>query len=301
MTDRDVSDDEMLYFLSRTRSDVRALDALLSGDCAPADAPAELRLAVDVLTVLRGPADQYEVAGWGQALVAFRELAGQQRSRPSPRWRAGLIASLLGARLAVAGAGVAMAAVLGGGIAAYTGSLPAVLQKIAHETIAAPDVHSSKPIPARQRPGHPVGPSAAGSAEHGLCNAYQHGDAKKRAVAFRNLVAAAGGVGKVAAYCAQPAQGTTSSPGRRTGQVSPSAHPTNQHKPAVPSAAVSHGNGNGVPHPRWKVVASSVTGAGGTVTFSVAPRVKTQVELEFAGDASYRKSRSNVVTLLPVR
>lgn len=53
--------------------------------------------------------------------------------------------------------------------------------------------------------------------------------------------------------------------------------------------------------PRWKVIATNVTGAGGAVTFSVAPKVKTQVELVFAGATGYRGSHSNVVTLRPVR
>lgn len=248
MTNRDVSDDEMLYFPRPTRPGARALDALLSGDCTPADAPAVLRPAVEVLAVLTGPADQHEVAGWGQALIAFREVAGHLEGEPPARrqrWRSRLIAALLGAKLAVAGAGVAMAAVLGGGIAAYTGSLPAVLQKIAHDTIAAPGVHTSKPKPARQRPGHPVGPSVAGSAQHGLCTAYQHADASHRAVAFRNLAAAAGGVGKVAAYCSAAAPGAVSSSGHRMGQVSSPAPPASRRKPAVPSGAASHGGGNG--------------------------------------------------------
>jgi hypothetical protein len=54
--------------------------------------------------------------------------------------------------------------------------------------------------------------------------------------------------------------------------------------------------------PRWKVVATGPTGADGAITFDVvAPKAKTQFKYVFAGDASYRASHSNVVTLLPVR
>ena len=54
--------------------------------------------------------------------------------------------------------------------------------------------------------------------------------------------------------------------------------------------------------PRWKVVAMGPTGSGGAITFDVvAPKTKTQFKYVFAGDASYRASHSNVITLWPVR
>ena len=53
--------------------------------------------------------------------------------------------------------------------------------------------------------------------------------------------------------------------------------------------------------PRWKVVAVGTTGTGGSVTFTVAPKVKTQFKLVFAGDATYRESHSNVITLRPAK
>jgi hypothetical protein len=54
--------------------------------------------------------------------------------------------------------------------------------------------------------------------------------------------------------------------------------------------------------PRWKVVAIGTTGPGGAITFDVVtPKTKTQFKYVFAGDARYRASHSNVVTLSPVR
>lgn len=54
--------------------------------------------------------------------------------------------------------------------------------------------------------------------------------------------------------------------------------------------------------PRWKVVATGPTGTGGAITFDVVtPKTKTQFKYVFAGDASYRASHSNVITLSPVR
>ena len=189
---------------------------------------------------LQAPPDQREVAGWGEALTVYREMASRPgtsaRLRP---WRPARPASLLSARLAAA-AGAAAIAVLGGGTAAaYTGSLPGALQKIAHEAIAAPDVRDSPATPTVPGSAHPAGPSVRGAAAYGLCNAYQHaeahGAANQRAVAFRNLVYAAGGADKVAAYCASVSHpGPTSPPGRRVGQMSSSANPGHGRKPTAP-------------------------------------------------------------------
>ena len=53
--------------------------------------------------------------------------------------------------------------------------------------------------------------------------------------------------------------------------------------------------------PRWRVVATGTTGAGGTITFFGTPTVKMQFKYVFAGDSTYRASHSNVITLKPVR
>ena len=53
--------------------------------------------------------------------------------------------------------------------------------------------------------------------------------------------------------------------------------------------------------PRWAVVTTGTTGADGSVTFPVAPTVKTQFKMVFAGDSTYRKSHSNVITLKAVK
>jgi hypothetical protein len=52
---------------------------------------------------------------------------------------------------------------------------------------------------------------------------------------------------------------------------------------------------------RWVAVETGTTGSSGSVTFSVAPTVKSQFKLVFAGDSTYRKSHSNVITLKPVK
>ena len=53
--------------------------------------------------------------------------------------------------------------------------------------------------------------------------------------------------------------------------------------------------------PRWTVVATGTTDANGSVTFTVAPTTRTQFKLVFAGDSTFRKSHSNVITLKAVK
>jgi len=252
MTEPRDSDSEMpsFPFPWTTRPDGRADDALLAGTCQPEEAPAELRAVAEVFAALRAPADQREVAGWGQALIAYREVTGRPEAASRSRWRQ-RIAAPLGTKLAAV-AGVAVVAVLGGGVAAaYTGNLPVTLQRVAHDTIAAPGVPENRAAPTPGGPGHPVhpvGPRATGSAAYGLCQAYQraegHGNASQRAVAFRNLINAAGGRDQVTAYCASVQHpGAANPPGRRVGQ--PGATPTHPSHHGKPTTAPSHGNGGG--------------------------------------------------------
>jgi hypothetical protein len=53
--------------------------------------------------------------------------------------------------------------------------------------------------------------------------------------------------------------------------------------------------------PRWKVVATGATGTGGTITFDVTPKAKTQFKYVFAGDSTYRASHSNTITVSPAK
>jgi hypothetical protein len=241
MTDRGVPDGEM--FRWQTRPEFRSLDALLSG--SPEDAPAGLRPVAEVLAALQAPPDPGEFAGWNRALTAFRQAPGLPELSPRPRSRRP--GSRLGAKLAAAAAAAAAAALGGGIAAAYTGMLPAALQRIAHSTIAAPAPVPAAGVrparPAATTTGRPEGPDGTGSAAYGLCTAYQHAEASQRAAAFRKLVIAAGGEAKVAAYCGWgPNPGATATPGdgRSNSPAVPSAtHPSHGGKPTV---TPSHGS-----------------------------------------------------------
>ena len=172
-----------------------------------------------------------------------------------------MLTVLLTAKAAAAAAAAAVA--LGGvAAAAYTSTLPAPAQRFAHSVIGAPSPSPSPSASPSHRPGTPhatpartdaVGPDATGPAAFGLCNAYAHakahGTASQKAVAFRNLAAAAGGAAKIAAYCtavphpgnSQPGQ-SASAPTHPAGHPSshatgkPSSHPT-PHQGGRPSSA----------------------------------------------------------------
>jgi len=164
----------------------------------------------------------------------------------------------------ITAAAAAAAAALGGvAAAAYTGTLPAPAQQFAHSVIGAPSPQPS------HRPGTPqatpartdaVGPDATGPAASGLCTAYAHakahGTASQKAMAFRNLAAAAGGAAKIAAYC-------TTVPHPRSSQSSQSAsaptHPAGRpasHPTGKPS---SHPTPHPTPHPTGRPSSAPTT------------------------------------------
>ena len=247
-----VSDADMPNIPGSQRADVPelpdgALDALLTGDLVTDEACAGLQPAAALLAALNAAPQDGELAGHARALAEFRHRGSMPvRARRSPRRRPRLLTALLTAKAAAAA--VVSAAALGGvAAAAYISTLPAPAQQFAHSVIGAPS-----PQP-RHRPGTPqpshgpgtpqatpartdaVGPDATGPASFGLCTAYAHakahGTASQKAVAFRNLAAAAGGAAKIAAYCAavpHPGSSQSSQPAPApTHPVGPPAsHPT---------------------------------------------------------------------------
>ncbi len=232
------------------------LDALLAGDLLTEDAATGLQPIAALLAALTAAPEGSELAGHAPALAQFRRWdAMPVRSRQTADRRPRLLTSLLSAKAAAAA--VAAAAALGGlATAAYAGALPAPAQQFAHNTIGAP---SPKPShsPASQPTATPVGPDATGPAAFGLCTAYSHakahGTASQKAVAFRNLAAAAGGAANITAYCATVPHPGSSHSGQPT---SASSHPTGQptaHPSGKPtSVPTTHPSGKPATHPSGK-------------------------------------------------
>jgi hypothetical protein len=214
VNDEGVPNDDMPNFLRPAARDGlpfsdAALAALLAGTEPPEPMPG-LQPVSDVLAALRSGPTREELAGEASVLAEFRRGAGVAARTPAPH-RPRRVTSLVGARVAVAAAAVTL-----GGLAtaAYAGMLPAPVQRLAHDTIGAPAAPSGSPAATHlARSQAPVRPGASGSTAHRLCTAYTaakaHGTAAQRAAAFHNLVGAAGGAGKIAAFC-----GTAAHPGK---------------------------------------------------------------------------------------
>ena len=252
MSGWDVSDADMPNIPGSPRADVPelpdgALDALLTGDLVTDEACAGLQPAAALLAALNAAPQDRELAGHARALAEFRHRGGRPaHARRSARRRPRLLTSLLTAKAAAAAAAAAVA--LGGvAAAAYTRTLPAPAQQFAHNVIGAPSPSPS--ASPSHRPGTPqatpartdaVGPDATGPAAFGLCTAYAHakahGTASQKAVAFRNLAAAAGGTAKIAAYCtAAPHPGSSQSSQPASVPTHPAGHPAS-HPTGKPSS-----------------------------------------------------------------
>jgi hypothetical protein len=221
-----------------------AYDALLEGNHLPQDAAQGVRQVAETIAALNGLPAAAELAAEASALLVFRSEAGVlAEPARSGRWANPSPKSLVRGRLAAA---VAAGAIALGGVtaAAYAGALPAQVQKFAHDTIGAPSAHhGARPA----HPASPAGPSTPGHSAYGLCTAYAQlkaGNANQRAVAFRNLAAAAGGAAHIAAYCAQVVH-----PG--TSPASHAAHPSGESAshPVHPTHHSAHPTGKPADHP----------------------------------------------------
>lgn len=162
------------------------------------------------------------------------------------------------AALAVSALSLSVVSLGGLGAAAYVGVLPAPVQQAMHDAVGAPaptkgGAGSSAGRTPVTSPTAAVGPSATSSAAAGLCRAWSadkaKGTASERSVAFRNLATAAGGAGKVQAYCAtalaqKPSRGAPTSsvtgtpPGKGKGTGTGTGKPTT--KPGSTPRATGH-------------------------------------------------------------
>ena len=179
-----------------------------------------------------------------------------------------MLSSPLGARL---GAALAVGAVSFGavGAAAYTGSLPAGVQQLAHTTIGAPApdqgdaTEQGKPVDKKSADDNKatdtttntaVGPDATGHAAFGLCTAWAHvqtqGQVADKSVAFRNLATAAGGADKITAYCAKvPHPGASATGSSATAPGKSATHPTGKSSSHPTGCSSSHPSGSSTSHP----------------------------------------------------
>ena len=225
--------------------------ALLAGTEMPPDSGPGLQPVADVLAALGAPAGSDELAGEAVAMTEFRHRFGVPAPTPcrSRRRRPTLLTSLLSAKAAAVAAIAAVGVGAAATTAAFAGALPGPLQQFAHQTFGAPAAHQDKAPPAGPAASAtPVGPNAHSHAAFGLCTAFKrataHGSAAQKAVAFRNLVKAAGGADNVAAFCAAvPHPGASPSP------QPPPTHPTGPPSPHPTGPPSTHPTGPPSTHP----------------------------------------------------
>jgi hypothetical protein len=238
-------------------ADQDTLERLLDGPLDPGSVPPGYGGLARLLAAAAAPAAPEELAGEQLARATF---AAEMRSRPpilSPRRTP--VARKTFTMKAAAAALVAVLS-LGGIAAAATGLLPDQASPVADKAAATTaadaaahrlgraavaDLGGTAKAGAADSQGREsaVGPDATGAARAGLCRAWesgQGGDHGRRmdAVAFQALVAAAGGVGKIAGYCKGVDAGA-STKGHAEGQ----APPPGNGPPANPGPPASTGPG----------------------------------------------------------
>lgn len=211
----------------RRRGEDALTDPVLPAEATPPVA--------ELLEALTAEARPHELLGLAESLSLYRAGLARPAAPVASTRRTPVLTTLIGARTGAAIAGVAVG--LGAAsLVAYSAIRPST-----EPVMISPAATSVTPSPDAKRSDRPVGPDATGPAAFGLCNAWanhqKQQDGIERAedsIAMRNLAAAAGGEGKIAAYCATiPHPGNGPKVGRTDkGDKPPKAKP----KPAGPKA-----------------------------------------------------------------
>jgi hypothetical protein len=250
-------------------ADQDLLEQLLEGRLDPASAPPGYGGLARLLAAATAPATPEELADAQRTMAAF---AAAMRSHPptlSPR-RTAMPRKVLTIKAAAA----ALVAVLslGGVAAAASGLLPDQASPVADQASATTGTdaaaHGLGPAAAAnlgeaadagsadgQGRASAVGPDATGTAQAGLCRAWQAGQGadhgqKADSVAFQALAEAAGGADHIAAYCQDVAAGASADAYGQS-QASPpsvsapptSVTPPSSGPPADPGPPASTGPG----------------------------------------------------------
>jgi hypothetical protein len=262
MATDDASSADMRRSASAPDADPLALDEetverLLAGDLPPDQAPPGYAEVAALLAAASGAARPSELAGEAAALAELRAVT-RARLRPARARRAERRSSRRRVRLAVVVVTGALAT--GGAAAAASGHLPGPVREAARSILVTVGAaQPTTPTPPSTVPGGTgaggasrpelsgstgAGPGPAGSGpvagpgRKGLCEAYlasrDHNGKNMDATAFRLLAEAAGGAGKIPAYCqdtrpaktkpkADQQQTPPDDPGQGQGQGGPGA------------------------------------------------------------------------------
>src|SRR4051794_38449288 len=161
-------------------------------------------LAPVIRALTSAPSDR-ELDGLGPALVELRAQVAHQPTRPR---RHTVFATVFGAKLGATLGGVAAGLVGVGTVVMVSTTVPSGSHVPAASAVPAPAQPRPAAVSTTGTP-QPEGPDASGPAKHGLCTAWQahskhpgSAGSAYASVALTNLVEAAGGPSKVAAFCA---------------------------------------------------------------------------------------------------
>jgi hypothetical protein len=220
-----------------------------------------------LLDAARAATPGEDLAGERAAVAGF--LAERQRAVPTAPPRTRRVVRMIAMKAALA---IALLAFGGTALAARTGSLPAAAQERAHALLSGVGVPAPAPAPPPAPSKRPTtggasasavpspiptpAPSATGAtATLELCRVW---DAARQqppgkavpAPTRRALAAAAGGMPKIDAFCAEllgsaTASGTASPSATASGSEQATAEPTGPGKPAHTKKPTPSGNGNG--------------------------------------------------------
>jgi len=222
--------------------DATTTERLITGALEIDDAPPGFDRVAALINKAQGPATAGELAARVATVTAF---AAKVRARPVVRARTkGTFAfPKFPAKVLALAAPVVL---LGGGVAAATGSLPpsaqaAVSRALSSLGISVPNPQNANPQNANSENANSENddygiagtpPSSTGSATAkgtgpdagtgspatvGLCRAWKAGGLNRHGTAYRSLTAAAGGAGNLATYCGGVP--TSSAPGGATGHA----------------------------------------------------------------------------------
>lgn len=190
-------------------------------DAAPTDVSPTDPALDEALAALTAAPRRHELEGLAAPLAAYRTTFSSAAPVAAGGRRAALLAGftgLLGARAAATVGGIALGlgatALVASVSLSPTATSPRPLTPAGASSSATP---TGSATPSTKPSDRGVGPDATGPAAHGLCTAWANHAAKGDSPALdtppmRNLAEAAGGAGKVAAYCA-----TVEHPGKGRG------------------------------------------------------------------------------------
>ncbi len=198
-----------------------------------------------LLGAAAAPTHEDELAGLTAAVTAFSLAKPPPRRNPMMS----VLAKLIAVKALVATIG---AATVGGvALAAATGTLPAPIQTVAHNTVGAPSaVSSEEEVDATETPEQadatPTKTATPSPNLVGLCRAYGAGVATSHGKALENpaftvLITTAGGKDLITGFCTTllataPGGRPTSRPTHAPSTHKPTAHPTHAastHKPTT--------------------------------------------------------------------